>query len=61
MSRRAAFKERAQPVSLKRLVHGADFISLHLPLTVKTRHIIDTTRLKWMKPTAYLVNTARGS
>ena len=53
-------KRGAQPVSLKRLVHGADFISLHLPLTSKTRHIIDQTRLKAMKPTAYLVNTARG-
>ena len=53
-------KRGAKPVSLKRLVRGADFISLHLPLTPKTRHIIDAEQLKKMKPTTYLVNTARG-
>jgi D-3-phosphoglycerate dehydrogenase len=53
-------KRGAKPVSLKRLVRGADFISLHLPLTSETRHIIDATTLQAMKPTAYLVNTARG-
>ena len=53
-------KRGAKPVSLIRLVRGADFISLHLPLTAKTRHIIDEARLREMKPTAYLINTARG-
>jgi D-3-phosphoglycerate dehydrogenase len=50
----------AKPVSLKRLVRGSDFISLHLPLTAKTRHIIDQKMLAEMKPTSYLINTARG-
>ncbi|WP_119168372.1 C-terminal binding protein [Algihabitans albus] len=38
----------------------ADVISLHLPLTPQTRHLIDTRRLAAMKPTAILINTARG-
>ncbi|MGI6298353.1 MAG: phosphoglycerate dehydrogenase [Saccharofermentanales bacterium] len=38
----------------------ADFISLHLPLLPETNHIIDARRLEMMKPTAILVNTARG-
>lgn len=53
-------KKGAQPVTLKRLIRGADFISLHLPLTSKTRRMINSERLKAMKRTAYLVNTARG-
>lgn len=38
----------------------ADFISLHLPLLPETRNFIDSRRLALMKPTAILVNTARG-
>lgn len=38
----------------------ADLISLHAPLTPHTRHLIDARRLSLMKPTAILVNTARG-
>jgi D-3-phosphoglycerate dehydrogenase len=53
-------KHGARSVPLARLVRGADFISLHLPLSSKTRHIIDGKRLNEMKRTAYLVNTARG-
>jgi D-3-phosphoglycerate dehydrogenase len=53
-------KRGAKPVSLTRLVRGGDFISLHLPLTEKTRQIIDEARFREMKPTAYLINTARG-
>ena len=39
----------------------ADVISLHAPLTETTRHLIDATALNAMKPTAILVNTARGA
>ncbi|MFM9957788.1 MAG: 2-hydroxyacid dehydrogenase [Phycisphaerales bacterium] len=38
----------------------ADFVSLHVPLSPETRHIIDARRLALMKPTAVLVNTGRG-
>ena len=38
----------------------SDVVSLHCPLTAETRHLIDARRLRAMKPTAYLVNTARG-
>lgn len=37
-----------------------DFISIHLPLTEETQSIIDQRRLSLMKPTAFLINTARG-
>ena len=38
----------------------ADVVSLHCPLTPETRHLVDARRLALMKPTAILVNTARG-
>jgi glyoxylate reductase len=38
----------------------ADAISLHCPLTPETRHLVNAARLAQMKPTAVLVNTARG-
>jgi D-3-phosphoglycerate dehydrogenase len=38
----------------------ADAVSLHLPLTAESRHIIDAARLARMKPTAVLISTARG-
>ena len=42
------------------LLARADVVSLHVPLTAATRHLIDERRLALMKPTAVLVNTARG-
>lgn len=38
----------------------ADYVSLHLPLTAETKHIIDAEKLALMKPSAFIVNTARG-
>jgi glyoxylate reductase len=45
---------------LDELVTRADIVSLHVPLTTDTRHLIDARRLALMKPTAVVVNTARG-
>lgn len=42
------------------LLRESDFVSLHTPLTPDTRHLINTDRLKLMKPSAILINTARG-
>jgi glyoxylate reductase len=42
------------------LVREADFVSLHCPATPETRHLMDARRLALMKPTAFLINTARG-
>ena len=47
-------------LGLDALVAGADIVSLHCPLTTETRHLVDAERLRQMKPTAVLVNTARG-
>ncbi|MEM1514095.1 MAG: glyoxylate reductase [Candidatus Thermoplasmatota archaeon] len=50
----------ARFVSLQELLKESDFISLHLPLTKETYHIIGEKELKMMKKTAYLINTSRG-
>ncbi|MCX5741238.1 MAG: D-glycerate dehydrogenase, partial [Proteobacteria bacterium] len=47
-------------VELDDLFARADVVSLHCPLTPATRHLVDGARLARMKPTAILVNTARG-
>ena len=47
-------------VSLDALLERSDLISLHCPLTPETYHLIDDAALSRMKPTAILVNTARG-
>ena len=48
-------------VSKDELLQTADFVSLNLPYTPKVKHIIDGKALRMMKPTAYLINTARGA
>ncbi len=50
----------ASPVDLDTLLHESDFVSLHVPLTPTTRHLVNAEFLSKMKPTAILVNTARG-
>jgi glyoxylate reductase len=42
------------------LLATSDVVSLHCPLTAQTRHLIDSAALSVMKPSAYLINTARG-
>lgn len=45
---------------LRALLAGADVVSLHVPLTPETTHLIGTAELRAMRPSAILVNTARG-
>jgi len=52
--------QAVRSVSLHELLKGSDIISLHLPLSAETRHLINEAALCSMKPTACLVNTARG-
>lgn len=51
----------AELTDLETLLRESDFITLHAVETPETRGLISEARLKMMKPTAYLVNTARGS
>lgn len=50
----------ARLVELGELLEESDFVSLHCPLTETTRHMLDAPMLQRMKPTACLINTARG-
>ncbi|HID73935.1 MAG TPA: hydroxyacid dehydrogenase, partial [Thermoplasmata archaeon] len=50
----------ARKVELDDVIEGADFISLHLPLTPETKGLIGEEELGRMKPTAYLINCSRG-
>jgi len=50
----------AESMSLDRLLVTSDVVSLHVPLTTETRHLIDRKALARMKRSAYLINTARG-
>ena len=50
----------ARHVPLDELLRESDFVSLHVPLSSGTRHLINADSLKKMKRTAYLINTSRG-
>jgi glyoxylate reductase len=50
----------AQRIDLDKLLAEADVLSLHVPLTLATRHLIGAAQLAQMKSTAILINTARG-
>jgi phosphoglycerate dehydrogenase-like enzyme len=50
----------AEAMSLDRLLLTSDVVSLHVPLTADTRHLIDQRAFTRMKRSAYLINTARG-
>lgn len=48
-------------VSLDELLRQSDVVSLHAPATPETHHLLDERRLRLMKPSAFLINTARGT
>jgi phosphoglycerate dehydrogenase-like enzyme len=50
----------AERVVLDELLKEADFVSLHVPLTKRTKHLINEDALKLMKPSSLLINTSRG-
>lgn len=50
----------AAPVSLGELLERSDYLVVQAPLTEETRHLIGEAELRRMKPTAFLINTARG-
>lgn len=54
------YGEKPARVSFNNLLSNSDFISLHCPLSQQTHHLINAKALKLMKPTAYLLNMARG-
>jgi phosphoglycerate dehydrogenase-like enzyme len=58
-------EDRADALSVKfalfdELLRTSDIVSLHVPLSKQTRHMIGAAQLRMMKPTAYLINTCRG-
>ena len=55
-----AKKHEITLMGLPELLRESDFISIHAPLTKETRHMIGENEFKLMKPSAYLINTARG-
>jgi lactate dehydrogenase-like 2-hydroxyacid dehydrogenase len=50
----------ARRVELDELLRESDFVSIHAPLNEKTHHLIGRDELARMKPSAHLINTARG-
>ena len=54
------FRRSGGGVAFEELLERSDFVSLHVPLTPETRHLIDEAALRRMRESAILVNTARG-
>ncbi|MEN6565369.1 MAG: NAD(P)-dependent oxidoreductase, partial [Veillonellales bacterium] len=52
---------KIQAAGLDDLLKQSDFVTIHCPLTAGTRHLINKNKLKLMKPSAFLINTARGA
>ena len=60
MNEEEAQKRNVTPVSFEALLRESDVVSLHLPATAETTHILNAETIAQMKDGAYLVNTARG-
>lgn len=56
-----SWSRNAPPAALDALLESSDVVSIHATLSQETRGLIDARRLALMKPTAYLINTARGA
>ena len=54
-------EEKIHYVSLEELLKNSDYVSLHCPLTENTKHMINKETLSLMKPSAFIINTARGA
>jgi len=61
LDKSVAKKHGVKLVSLPELLKESDYVCLQTPLNEETRHMIGEKELKQMKPTAYLINTARGA
>ena len=59
-SEKGAGDHTVEFVSREELYSRSDVLSIHVPLTDETRHAVGVPELAWMKPTALLINTARG-
>jgi phosphoglycerate dehydrogenase-like enzyme len=59
-NRTARAAEPVEAVPLEQLLRTSDIISLHIPLTAATRHILDRDAIAALKPGAIIINTARG-
>ncbi|WP_406003259.1 2-hydroxyacid dehydrogenase [Streptomyces sp. NBC_00829] len=57
----AAERYDARRAPLEELLRSSDVVSLHVPLTEETRQLLDADLLSLLKPTAFLINTARGA
>ena len=55
-----SFPREWQRRSLQDLLGESDVVTIHVPLTPATHHLIGARELSWMRPTAFLINTARG-
>lgn len=61
MNELSAAERKVTPVSLEELLAKSDIVSLHLPATEQTKHLINERTIAQMKQGAYLINTSRGS
>ena len=61
LAHRRSASDDPQFVSLDRLLSESDVVSLHCPLVPDTKELINAARLAQMKPSAFLINTARGA
>jgi glyoxylate reductase len=60
LSRTPKHDDRAEAMPIDRLLSTSDVVSLHVPLTPETKHLIDQAALARMKRSAYLINASRG-